>query len=126
MAQVLSAAETVRAEEFVLRVPDGRSVSTLVNATPIRTEEGVVASVVVTLQDLTSLGEPGRWRAEFLEMVNRELRSPLTTPSRAPSTPCWSRSTTWTRPRRSSSSASSGTSPTTCAIWWATCWTWPA
>ena len=78
MSQVLSAAETVRAEEFVLRVPDGRSVSTLVNATPIRSEEGVVASVVVTLQDLTSLGEPGRWRAEFLEMVNRELRSPLT------------------------------------------------
>ena len=79
MSQVLSAAETVRAEEFVLRVPDGRSVSTLVNATPIRTEEGVVASVVVTLQDLTSLGEPGRSRAEFLEMVNRELRAPLTT-----------------------------------------------
>ena len=78
MAQLLGAAETVRAEEIVLRVPDGRSVSTLVNATPIRSEEGAVTSVVVTLQDLTSLGELGRSRAEFLEMVSRELRAPLT------------------------------------------------
>ena len=79
VAQLLGTGETVRAEEIVLRVPDGRSVSTLVNATPIRSEEGVVASVVVTLQDLTSLGELDRLRAEFLGMVSRELRAPLTT-----------------------------------------------
>ena len=36
LAQVLSTGETVRAEEIVLKVPDGRSVTTLVNATPIR------------------------------------------------------------------------------------------
>ena len=78
VAELLGTGETVRAEEIVLRVPDGRSVSTLVNATPIRSEEGVVASVVVTLQDLTSLGELGRAQAEFLGMVSRELRAPLT------------------------------------------------
>ena len=40
LARELSRAETVRAEEIVLEVPDGRSVTTLVNATPIRSETG--------------------------------------------------------------------------------------
>ena len=33
-------AETVRAEEIELSVPDGRSVTPLVNATPIRSADG--------------------------------------------------------------------------------------
>ena len=78
LAQALSTGETVRAEEFVIQVPDGRSVTTLVNATPIRSEEGEVESVVVTLQDLTPLEELERLRAEFLGMVSHELRTPLT------------------------------------------------
>ena len=75
---VLARSETVRAEEIVLSVPDGRSVTTLVNATPIRDEDGAIKSVVVTLQDLASLQEMGRMRAEFLSMVSHELRAPLT------------------------------------------------
>ena len=47
LARALSGAETVRAEEIVLSVPDGRSVTTLVNATPIHGPDGAVASVVV-------------------------------------------------------------------------------
>ena len=74
----LSGATTVRAEEIVISVPDGRSVKTLVNATPIRSEDGEVESVVVTLQDLTPLEELERSRAEFLGMVSHELRAPLT------------------------------------------------
>ena len=35
LAQALSTGETVRAEEIVIEVPDGRSVTALVNATPI-------------------------------------------------------------------------------------------
>ena len=69
---------TVRAEEIVLQVPDGRSVTTLVNATPIRSENGEVESVVITLQDMTPLEELERLRAEFLGMVSHELRVPLT------------------------------------------------
>ena len=57
MAQVLSNATTVRAEEIVLHVPDGRSVTTLINATPIHSEDGTVESMVVTLQDLAPLEE---------------------------------------------------------------------
>ena len=78
LARALSSSETVRAEEIVLQVPDGRSVNTLVNATPIRSEDGTVESVVVTLQDLAELEELERLRAEFLGMVSHELRAPLT------------------------------------------------
>ena len=78
LAQALSIAETVRAEEIVLEAPDGRSVTTLLNATPIRSDDGEMQSVVVTLQDLTPLEELERLRAEFLGMVSHELRTPLT------------------------------------------------
>ena len=78
LAQALSTGETVRAEEIVIEVPGGGSVTTLVNATPIRSEEGEVVSVVVTLQDMTLLEEMERLRAEFLGMVSHELRTPLT------------------------------------------------
>ena len=78
VAEVLSAGETVRTEEIVMLVPDGRSVTALVNATPIRSEEGEVESFVVTLQDMTPLEELERLRAEFLAMVSHELRTPLT------------------------------------------------
>ena len=78
LAATLSGGETVRAEEIVLSVPDGRSVTTLVNATPIHGEDGAVVSVVVTLQDLAPLQELERLRAEFLGLVSHELRAPLT------------------------------------------------
>ncbi|MDE2807584.1 MAG: response regulator [Gemmatimonadota bacterium] len=78
LAQVLSTGETIRAEEIVLQVPDGRSMTTLVNATPIRSEDGEVESVVVTLQDMTPLEELERLRAELLGTVSHELRVPLT------------------------------------------------
>ena len=80
LAQGLRTGETVRAEEIVLQSPDGRSVTTLVNATPIFSEEGEegeVESVVVTIQDMTPLEEMERLRAEFLGMVSHELRTPL-------------------------------------------------
>ena len=70
--------ETVRAEELVLSVPDGRSVRALVNATPIQSTDGAVESVVVTMQDLAPLDEIERMRAEFLALVSHELRHPLT------------------------------------------------
>ena len=78
MAKLLSIGETVRAEEIVLGVPDGRSVTALVNATPILSDEGAVESVVVTLQDMADVKEMERMRAEFLAMVSHELRAPLT------------------------------------------------
>ena len=75
--QLLQSGETMRAEEVVLSVPDGRSVRTLVNATPIRAEGDAVSSVVVTVQDLAPLDEIERLRTEFLGLVSHELREPL-------------------------------------------------
>ena len=78
LAQALSTAETVRAEEIVIQAPDGRSVTTLINATPIHAEDGSLDKVVVTLQDLAPLENLERQRAEFLGLVSHELRQPLT------------------------------------------------
>ena len=78
LVQTLRTAGAVRAEEIEVSVPDGRSVSILVNGTPIHAEDGTVASVVVTMQDLAPFEELERLRAEFLSMVSHELRAPLT------------------------------------------------
>ena len=77
LAQQLGSPETVRAEEITLSVPDGRSVTSLVNATPIRSADGAVESIMVTMQDLAPLEELERQRSEFLGMVSHELRTPL-------------------------------------------------
>ena len=77
--RALKSGETVRAEEIIIQLPDGRAVTTVVNATPIFSEAGAVVSVVATVQDMTPLEELERLRAEFLGMVSHELRTPLTT-----------------------------------------------
>ncbi len=78
MAELMRTGETVRAEEIVMGVPDGRSVTVLLNATPTHSEESAVESVVVTMQDMADVQELERLRAEFLAMVSHELRTPLT------------------------------------------------
>ena len=77
MAQALRSGEIVRAEEIVIRAPDGRAATALLNATPIRSAHGEIESVVITVQDMAPLEEMERRRAEFLGMVSHELRTPL-------------------------------------------------
>ena len=80
LVRVLGGATTMRAEEIVLSVPDGRSLRTLINVTPIRAgdgEDSEIVSVVVTMQDLAPLKELERQRTEFLGLVSHELRTPL-------------------------------------------------
>ena len=64
-------------------VPDRRSVTVLLNATPIHSPEGEVESVVVTMEDMAAVEEQERLWAKFLGMVSHELRMPLT--------PIWAR-----------------------------------
>ncbi len=78
VVEALRSGETLRAEEVVISVPDGRSVTVLLNATPIMSREGEVESMVVTIQDMADVQELERMRAEFLAMVSHELRAPLT------------------------------------------------
>ena len=77
LVEALREAETVRAEEIVMRAPNGRHIAVLVNATPLGDSDGEVESFIVTLQDMTPLEELERLRAEFLAMVSNELRMPL-------------------------------------------------
>lgn len=78
LVNVLKSGETVRAEEMVISLPDGQAVTTLVNARPIYSDEGEIVSVIVTMQYTTSAQELKRLRAEFLGVMNNELRKPLT------------------------------------------------
>ena len=78
LMRVLSTGESVMAEEMIIARQDGPSVTTMVNARPIRSETGEVVSVVITIQDMTPLEELQRQRAGFLDMVSRGLRTPMT------------------------------------------------
>ena len=73
----LANAETVRAEEVEISAPGSASVRALIDATPIRSRDGAVERVVITLQDLAPFEALERSRAEFLELVSHELRAPL-------------------------------------------------
>ena len=78
LARVLDHGEVVRAEEILFDLPDGRRVTTLVNATPIYSDDGKIVSAIAVIQDMTPLEELERLRNEFLAMVSHELRTPLT------------------------------------------------
>ena len=85
--KAMSSGETILADEVVIHPPDGRSpVTTLVNARPIRREDGEIVSVVVTVQDITPLEEMKRQRAAFLTNMSHELRTPLSAIKGATST----------------------------------------
>ena len=75
--RVIDDAVTMRAEEVVLSVPDGRRTTMLINSTPIHSTGNAVESMIVTMQDLAPFQELNRLRAEFLGMVSHELRAPL-------------------------------------------------
>ena len=109
-----------------MRVPDGRSVTVLLNATPILSDEGAVESMVVAMQDMADVEEQGRLRAEFLAMVSHELRAPLDLHQGIRHPRCWTRPPTSTPRWCASSSGSSETRLTTCTLWSPTFWTWPA
>ena len=78
IAELLRVGETLRAEEIAFEVPDGRSVSVLLNATPIVSDDGALESMVIVMQDMAAVEEMERMRAQFLGMVSHELRTPLT------------------------------------------------
>ena len=77
--RVFQFGETVRGEDIVANLPDGRTYSTMVHAAPIFSEQGELTAAIVVSQDLTPLVDSERVRSEFLGLVSEELRMPLAT-----------------------------------------------
>ena len=77
--RALLTGETVRADEVVTHLPNGDSITTLVNCAPLFSDTGEMLSVMSVMQDITPLQEIERQKGEFLGKVSEELRTPLTT-----------------------------------------------
>jgi signal transduction histidine kinase/CheY-like chemotaxis protein len=81
LAVVIETGTAVEDAELILKRADGREVSLLVSARPIRSGEGAITGAIATLVDVTARrrAETQRRRTmdEFLAMVSHELRTPL-------------------------------------------------
>ena len=84
--RAIASGETVRAVEMVIHLPDGKAIPVLSSAVPIRSEDGEIARVVATLQDMSPLEDLERLRADFLDVVVHELRNPVSSIKGAVST----------------------------------------
>jgi PAS domain S-box-containing protein len=78
LERALRSGEKVTAEEVVLEFPDGRTIPTLITATPIYSTRGTITGAIAIIQDITPLHDVEKMRSEFLGMVSHELRTPLT------------------------------------------------
>ena len=116
MAQQLSNAETVRAEEITLSVP-GRPQRHDAGQRHPRSARRTARSSRwwPPCRTWRRSRELERQRAEFLSMVSHELRDAAELESRARRPPCWARRPCRTRPRCCSSSGSSRGRPIRCA-----------
>lgn len=78
LAHLLSSIEPVRGEKIELTILEGPIVTAVANARPVTSPDGVIESVIVTLQDMIPLRESARVEDQYIELVSHELRAPLT------------------------------------------------
>jgi len=71
--------EVVIGRELVVKLPDGRCMHTLVNASPVRNETDAIQGAVVLFHDITAMKELVRLREEWTSIVAHDLRQPITT-----------------------------------------------
>jgi len=79
VAPIVRTGRTVRAQELFINFPNGRTMHILANAAPLYSDDGQVMSVAFAAQDLTPLEEIDRDRRDYLCLVDKELRTPLST-----------------------------------------------
>ncbi len=77
--RALQTGETVRADEIVIHLPNGNTITTLINCAPLFSESGEMVSLMSVSQDLSPLEDLERKKGEFLGLVSEELRTPVTT-----------------------------------------------
>lgn len=75
--RVLQSGEAVIADEIIVHRADGTTLPTLVNCSPVFSATGEMVAALTVMQDITPLQDPEPNRADFLEMVSEELRTPL-------------------------------------------------
>ena len=75
--RAIATGETIRAVEMEIHLPDGKVIPVLSSAAPIRLEDGEIVRVISTLQDMSPLADLERMRTDFLDVVVRELRNPV-------------------------------------------------
>lgn len=79
LIRVLRGGETLTHCELVLIRPDGKRVTELVNAVPLRDADGNIQAAIVVFQDITAIKDADQIKDDFLSLVSHELRTPLTT-----------------------------------------------
>ena len=77
-SRVLQTGETIRAEEVVIHLPNGNTLTSLVSCAPLFSDAGEMVAVLSVTQDLTPLEDMERQKGEFMGRVSEELRTPLT------------------------------------------------
>ncbi|WP_437970645.1 PAS domain S-box protein [Sorangium sp. So ce260] len=78
LIRALSRGETVTgAEAQICRAADGASVPVLVNAAPVRSDDGELQGAVAVFQDITALKEMERQRQEWTGVIAHDLRQPI-------------------------------------------------
>ena len=78
LERALAQGETVRAQQFEFHHAGGETLTALINAAPIHSQDGRILSAAAVIQDITPLEELKRMRSESLSMMSQELRLPLT------------------------------------------------
>ena len=75
--KVLQTGETVLGDEIIVHRADGSTLPTLINCSPVFSATGEMVAALTVMQDMTLLQDPEPNRADFLERVSEELRTPL-------------------------------------------------
>jgi signal transduction histidine kinase len=77
VVRALEAGEVSMGQELLLRQRDGRMVTIVVNAAPVRSSTGQITGAVGLLQDISARKELERLREEWAAVVAHDLRQPI-------------------------------------------------
>jgi PAS domain S-box-containing protein len=70
--------ETLRAEEHLVKPPEGNPIPVLVSAGPVRGPAGDIIGAVAAFEDITPIRELEELREEWASLIAHDLRQPVT------------------------------------------------